>query len=480
MKTLILIFTPILGLASRSQQVAEKLTTFFFARRFRTQDRRQHALPAGSGDTSPNQPRLTRWRRLVRPLAFLSLLGPGLIAANAGNDAGAVVTYSSDGAQYGYALLWMLVLVTISLCVVQEMCARLGAATGEGLAGLIRERFGVRGAVFAMFTQLVADALIIISEFAGIAAASQLLGIPIYLMVPLAAVGIWLVVTRSSSEQVEKIFLLMTLPFFAYPIAAVLGHPDWGQVARQTLVPSFHLTSTYLLLFVGTVGTTVTPYMQFYIQSSVAEKGAGMKHYARERADAYLGAIFADLIAACMIIATGATIFVASGGAGVPISDARQAAMALVPFLGQYAIPLFALGLLGASLLAAAVLPISTTYAFCESFGFERGVARSVREAPVFYGLFTGLLALGALVALIPGLSLVEVILFAQVINGILLPILLVFILRLVNDRRLMGRYTNSRFQNVVAWGTMLLLSALSLVLLASIFLPLVGVRFLS
>ncbi|HEV7128658.1 MAG TPA: Nramp family divalent metal transporter [Ktedonobacterales bacterium] len=421
------------------------------------------------------------WRRLrhLRPLAFLGFLGPGLIAANAGNDAGGIATYSTVGAQYGYGLLWMMVLITVSLAVVQEMCARMGAATGKGLSDLIRERFGVRGAIFAMTTLLVANTLTTISEFFGVAAAMELFGIPKYVSVPVAAVAVWYLVTQGSYRRVEKIFLAMTFAFFAYPIAAVLAHPDWGQVTRNLVVPSFHWQSTYLLLFVGTVGTTITPYMQLYIQSSVAEKGVKMDRYGPEKADAYVGTLFGNFISAFIIIACAATIFVASGGRGVVINTADQAARALAPLLGSYAPILFGIGLLGASLLAAAVLPLSTAYSICESFGFEHGVSRSFREAPVFLGLFTGMLALGALIALIPGLPLIQLLVIVQVINGVLLPILLVFILLLVNDRRVMGKYVNGPVNNVIAWGTTVMMIALSTVMIASIVLPALGVPFL-
>lgn len=428
-----------------------------------------------------------RWRKsrfagFARPLAFLGFLGPGLIAANAGNDAGGIATYSTVGAQYGYSLLWMMVIVTISMGVVQEMCARMGAATGKGLSDLIRERFGIRGAAFAMLTLLVANSLITVSEFAGIAAASELFGIPKYITVPVAAVGVWLLITRGSYGKVEKIFLFMTFAFFAYPIAAIMARPNWGQVALHTVVPTFpkqHL-GTYLLLFVGTVGTTITPYMQLYIQSSVAEKGMDMADYPAERADAYFGAIFGDLISIFIIIATAATVFVASHGVGMPINDAKQAAQALAPFLGRNAVVIFAIGLLGASLLAAAVLPLATSYSICESFGFERGVSFSFREAPIFQGIFTGMLALGALVALIPGLPLIQLMIFVQVVNGVLLPILLVFILRLVNDRSIMGKYVNGRVNNIIAWGTTVVLTTLCAVMIFSIILPLLGIPFLS
>ncbi len=421
---------------------------------------------------------LRNWRRW-RPLGLLSFLGPGMIAANAGNDAGGIATYSAVGAQYGYGLLWMMVIITVSLCVVQEMCARMGAATGKGLSDLIRERFGVRGAAFAMLTLLIANTFTTISEFAGIAAALELFGVTKYISVPVAAVAVWLLVTRGSYRRVEKIFLVMTLAFFAYPIAAFMAHPDWGQVAHSVVMPTFRWQSTYLLLFVGTVGTTITPYMQLYIQSSVAEKGVTMERYGPEKLDAYFGSIFGDVISGFIIVACGATIFAASGGKGVMINTADQAARALAPLLGPYAPYLFGIGLLGASLLAAAVLPLSTSYAISESFGFERGVSTSFKEAPVFQGLFTGMLVLGALVALIPGLPLIQLLIIVQVINGVLLPILLVFILLLVNDRRIMGKYVNGPVKNVVAWGTTGLLTVLCTVMILSIILPPLGIPFL-
>jgi NRAMP (natural resistance-associated macrophage protein)-like metal ion transporter len=415
--------------------------------------------------------------RFVKLFAFLGFLGPGLIAATAGNDVGGVVTYSSDGAQFGYGFLWAMVLITISMAVVQEMCARMGAATGKGLSDLIRERFGVRGAAFALLTLLVANALITVSEFAGIAAVSELFHVSKFLAVPIAALGVWLLVTRGSYGKVEKVFLLMTLAFLAYPIAAIMAHPDWGQVLRQTVVPTVHLSAAYLFLLIGTIGTTITPYMQLYIQSSVAEKGVTMKRYAAERADTYFGAIFSDLISAFIIIAMGATVFVASGGVGVQITTAEQAALALAPFVGRFAPIVFGVGLVGAALLAAAVLPLTTAYAITETFGFERGVSFSFRAAPIFNGLFTGMLAFGALVALIiPNGLLIQLMVLVQVANGILLPILLIFILRLVNDRRIMGRYVSGRVQNIIAWGTTGILILLSSTLVIITILSLLGV----
>jgi Mn2+/Fe2+ NRAMP family transporter len=449
----------------------------------RGMDSVKRASKAGGQKAAPSLER--RWRKIrqspfFRPLAALGFLGPGLIAASAGNDAGGITTYAAVGAQYGYSLLWMLIPATIALMVVQEMVARMGAATNQGLSDMIRERFGVRGAAFAMLTLFIANALITISEFAGIAAASELLGIPKLISVPLAVIGLWLLITRGTYNRVEKVFLAMALVFIAYPIAAFLAKPDWGQVALQTIRPSFQLTSAYLLLFVGTVGTTITPYMQLYLQSSVAEKRIPLEDYPNERNETYLGALFGDIIAGFIIIATGATVFIASNGAGVQLQFASQAAEALVPIAGQYAGLLFAIGLIGASLLAAAVVPLSTSYAICESFGFERGVSQSFKDAPIFHGIFVGLLVVGALVALIiPNSLLVTLIIIAQVINGVLLPILLVFILLLVNDRRIMGSMVNKRAQNIIAYATVVILSLLSLVMIASVILPALGIPFL-
>ena len=421
------------------------------------------------------------FRPFIRPLTALSFLGPGLIAANAGNDAGGITTYAAVGAQYGYGLLWMLIPITISMAVVQEMCARMGAATNKGLSDLIRERFGVRGAAFAVLTLFIANALLTISEFAGIAAASDLLGIPRLITIPLVVIGLWMLITRGSYSRAEKIFLVMTLAFFAYPIAAFLARPDWGQVGLQVIHPTARITSAYILLFVGTVGTTITPYMQLFIQSSVAEKRIPLEKYPQERADAYTGAIFGDIISAFIIIATGATVYVASHGAGVQLQSAQQAAQALTPFLGKYAEVIFAIGLIGASILAAAVVPLTTAYNVCESFGFERGVSMSFRQAPIFHGLFIGLLIAGAIVALlIPANMLVSLIIVAQVINGVLLPIELVFIVLLVNDRDIMGDMVNGRINNVIAYTTVTLLSLLSLIMIVSVVLPLFGVPFLS
>jgi Mn2+/Fe2+ NRAMP family transporter len=395
---------------------------------------------------------------------FLAVLGPGLVAANAGNDAGGIATYAQVGASYGYDLLWMMVLITISLIVVQEMCARMGAITGKGLSELIREEFGPRWTVFAMFTLLVANGLTTISEFAGIGASLELVGVSRFISVPICGLLIWWLVARGSYSRVERIFLLMTLAFFAYPISAVLAKPDWAQVARSTLIPTFRLDSGYLFMFVATVGTTITPYMQIFVQSSIVDKGITASEYKYERGEVVFGSIFSNVIAGFIIITTAATLYVHQ----LPINTAADAAQALAPLAGPYAGFLFGLGLFGASMLAAGVLPLATAFSITEAFGWEKGLSTNPSEAAAFYYLFTSLIVLGVLVTLIPGLPLIQLLLVVQVINGILLPVLLVFIVKLSSSRAIMGSYQNGRWFNVLAWGTVIVVGGLAVLLLAT------------
>jgi Mn2+/Fe2+ NRAMP family transporter len=410
------------------------------------------------------------------PLRLLLVLGPGLIAANAGNDAGGIATYASVGAKYGYDLLWMLLLITVSLAIVQEMAARLGATTGRGLLDLIRERYGIGWALFAIVVVLLANGGVTISEFIGIRSALELFGVSPWLSVPLAAVGLWWLVVQGCYSGVERVFLAMTLVFFAYPIAAALAQPDWGQVLRRTVIPSVHLDPDYLMLFVATVGTTITPYMQLFQQSATVEKGVARRYYHGERVDAYAGALFSNVVAAFIIIASAATLHVVGN---TDVESAAEAAQALAPLVGGYATALFGVGLLGASLLAAAVLPLATAYSVCEAFGFRKGVNLDFRRAPVFQGLFTALLVVGALVALLPGLPVFALLIAIQVLNGLLLPVILLFMLRLINDRRLMGELANGRAYNLFAWTTALGLTALVMVLLGSLLLRALGVDLL-
>ena len=410
---------------------------------------------------------MTLLRRLPRKrlLAFLAIMGPGLVTATADNDAGGIATYATVGAAYGYSLLWILILITISLGVVQEMAARLAVVTGKGLSDLIREEFGVRTTAFAMFTLLIANVATTIAEFAGIAAASELLGIPKYIAVPLSAVLIWFVVVRGNYKRVEKIFLALSLVFIAYVFAGFLARPNWGDVAHGLFTPTIIPETKFALLFIATVGTTITPWMQFYLQASIVDKGLTPEEYPYARVDVLFGAFVTDFFSFFMIVATGATLFVA----GVrEINSAGEAAQALAPIAGPLAEQLFALGLLGASLLAGSILPLSTAYAICEAFGWERGVNQTMEDAPVFYGLYTGLIVIGAAVALIPNAPLFLILLLSQDVNGILLPVILILLLRLANNPRLMGKHVNSRLANAISWSTALVLIAATIVLLVS------------
>lgn len=405
-------------------------------------------------------------------LRLLLILGPGLVATSAGNDAGGIATYSSAGAKYGYDLIWVMVIITVSLAVVQEMCARLGAATGRGLLDLIRERFGVGWALFAVGVILVANTGVTISEFVGVAAAAELFGVSKYVAVPIAAVLLWLLVTYGSYPRVEKLFLLMTVVFFAYPAAAIMAGPDWGEVARGAFVPTLRADSEYLFVLVALLGTTVTPYMQLFQQSSIVERGAARRHYGPERLDAYVGTVFSNLMSISMIIATAATLH-AMGR--TEVESAADAARALEPVVGAAATMLFAVGLLGASLLAGAVLPLATSYAVSEAFGVPKGVNLDFRRARIFFTLFTALIIIGAALALVPGLPVIEMLVAVQVLNGALLPVVLIFILRLINDQRLTGELKNTRLANVLGWGTFALITTAVAVMLGGQLLGLLG-----
>jgi Mn2+/Fe2+ NRAMP family transporter len=402
--------------------------------------------------------------RRSRFLLVLGLLGPGLIAANAGNDAGGIATYSSVGAKYGYSLLWAMVLITVSLVMVQRAAARMGAVTGKGLAELIRERYGIRWSAFATTAVLVANMGICISDFVGIGAALGLAGIPAQVSVPIAAGCIWLIILRGSYRSAERIFIWMTIPFFAYPVAAILAHPDWAEVGHSLVVPQIQTNPAYLLLFVATAGTTITPYMQLYLQSAVVERGAGKDELKAEGREAVAGALFANLIAIFIIIATAATLF--AHGTHT-IGSAADAAKALGPLAGEYAELLFGVGLLGASLLAAAILPIATSYVLSESLGFEKGVGRRAREAPVFMGVIAAMIAISTIVAVIPGVPVISLLIGVQVVNGLLLPINLFFIWRLSRSEELMGEHRNRGVVDGFTAATVAVTSALSLILVA-------------
>jgi NRAMP (natural resistance-associated macrophage protein)-like metal ion transporter len=405
--------------------------------------------------------------RRARLFAFLGLLGPGLIAANAGNDAGGIATYSSVGAKYGYTLLWTMVLITISLAIVQKLAARMGVVTGKGLAELVREEYGIRWSVFATSAVLIANVGICISDFVGIGAAVGLTGVPVQISVPIAAVGIWLIIVRGSYRSAERIFIWFTIPFFAYPIAAILAHPHWGKVGKAIVVPHLHSSSAFIVLLIALAGTTITPYMQLYLQSAVVERGVREEELPHEEREAVAGAIFANLIASFIIIATGATLFTH----GIhEISSAADAARALKPFAGHYASALFGIGLLGASLLAAAILPIATSYVVSESLGYEKGVGRRREEAPVFVNIITGMILLSAFVAMIPGVPVISLLVGVQVVNGLLLPINLFFIWRLSRSRSVMGEHRSRGALDGAAAVTVGVTSLLSLALVVITF----------
>lgn len=395
-----------------------------------------------------------------RLVAFLAVLGPGFITANVDNDPGGILTYSQAGAQFGYQLLWTLIPVTIGLIVVQEMAARMGAVTGKGLSDLIREEFGLRATFFTMLVLGLADFGNIISEFAGLASGMAIFGISKYIVVPLGAVMVWTLIVRGRYKPVERILVVASLVYFAYPISAFLAKPDWDLALKQTFVPTLSSNPAYLVVIVGLIGTTITPWMQFYLQASVVEKGIDTRHYGLCRLDVIAGCIVTDVIAFFIVVACGATIYHSNHP---EITDVAQAAVALKPFAGKFASLLFAAGLINASLMSATILPLATSYNVCEGLGFESGVDKRFSEAPVFYWLYTLLVGGGAGIVLIPHLPLLKFILYSQVANGILIPFVLVYMLLLVNRPRLMGSFRNNGWQNGIAWATavtMILLTA--------------------
>ncbi len=394
--------------------------------------------------------------------AYLSILGPGIIAANAGNDAGGIATYATVGADYGYLMLWTFIPLTIGLCLVQEMCARMGIVTGKGLSDLIREQFGVRWTILVMLALLIANAGVTISEFVGIGISMELFGVPRIVSVPVAAIAIWWLIAKGSYKSVERVFLVMSMVFFAYVISAFLAKPNWTEVFGHLVTPHLEYAPSFLFTVVAIIGTTISPYMQVFVQSSVVEKETRLEDYPLTRADVFIGTFFAMAIAFFISVSTAATLNVN----GIHIETAADAAQALAPLAGKYAGILFAVGLFGASMLAAGVLPLATAYSISEALGFEKGLSQSFRDAPIFLGIYTFLIALGAIVAILPGFNPISILLFTQVINGLLLPILLFAILFLVNKTDLMGAHKNSFWFNLLAWIITILISILSLLLL--------------
>jgi Mn2+/Fe2+ NRAMP family transporter len=412
-----------------------------------------------------------RQRAVIRPLrvmryrllALLAVIGPGFVTANVDNDPGGILTYSQAGAKYGYALLWTLIPTTIALIVVQEMAARMGVITGKGLSDLIREEFGLRMTFFTMVVLSLADFGNIAAEFAGVASGLGIFGVSKYIAVPIAAALVWGVIVRGSYKHVEKGLLLFSLIYFTYPISAFLGHPDWSHALHDTFIPQLSRDPGYVVMIVGLIGTTITPWMQFYLQASVVEKGISKRNYKLCRLDVVFGCIVTDVIAFFIVVACASTLF--QSGTHREINDVGEAAKALAPFAGQFASLLFAVGLVNASLLSAAILPLATAYNVCEGLGFESGIDRRFNEAPIFYGLYTALILSGAGFVLIPGMPLLKVILFSQVANGVLLPFVLTFMLLLVNKDRLMGEYKNGVWGNIIGIATSLIMIALTVVM---------------
>ncbi|MBM6904798.1 divalent metal cation transporter [Collinsella tanakaei] len=391
----------------------------------------------------------------------LGAMGPGLLAALSGNDAGGIATYSSAGASYGYGTLWMLPLMAVLLIVVQETAARCGCVTGKGFASLIREKYGVRKSALAMGALLVANTAVTISEFAGIASGLALFGVPATVSVPLVGLAIWSLTMSGSFQRIEKILLMVSCVFVTYIVAAFLAGPDWGQVAAATVSPHIVPEPEYVSLLVATIGTTIAPWMIFLAQNNVVDKNVDESGIILQRIDTTSGSIIACAIAWFIVVTTGAVLY----PAGVQVSDAADAALALEPIAGEFSTILFASGLVAASFLAACVLPGVTSSAICEAFGWERGADRSWEEAPIYRGIITAVIVASALLVIMPGINLFQIMMSAQVINGVLLPVLLVFLLFIAQDRHIMGEYRNGRVWNVLTWATIVIITVLTIIM---------------
>lgn len=400
---------------------------------------------------------------------LFAAVGPGLIAAAADNDAGGITTYSLAGARFGYGLLWVLILVTFSLGVTQEMGARMGVVTGKGFGGLIRERFGARWAALAILVMLVANLFTTVAEFAGIATSLRIFGVPTYISVPIAAVAVYYLMARFDFRRVQQVFLLSGVLYLSYVISGILARPDWSLATRSVIQPEIPWSNTaYLLMFVATVGTTITPWGQFFIQSYIVDKRLNAEDLGYARADVYIGAFLTNFVAFFIIVACAATLWASRMQIDPATADAGQLALALRPLAGQFASGLFAFGLLNASLLGAAILPLTTAYATSETFGWESGIDKRLREAPIFYGMLAFFIFVAGLIVLVPNLPLLQLMFLPQVLNGVLLPVVLIFVLKITNDPAFMGQYTNSRLFNAVAVVTVIGMIILTALLLAS------------
>jgi Mn2+/Fe2+ NRAMP family transporter len=403
-----------------------------------------------------NAPQILKRVRPLRGrlLLFLAVVGPGIITANVDNDAGGITTYSVAGARYGYSLLWMLGLVALALIIVQEMSARLGVVTGKGLADLIREKMGVRATAIIIGILLIANLANTVSEFAGVAASMEIFNVDKMISVPVAALLVWLLIVKGSYKMVERVFLVASGIYLSYVASGLLANPPWSEVAHAFVTPTFHFNAGYITIFITVIGTTIAPWMQFYQQASIVDKGLKIEDYSYERVDVIVGSVFAVFVAAFITIACAATIFKSN----LDIQTAEDAAVALAPLASENAATLFALGLLNASVFSAAILPLSTAYVVCEAFGWESGVSRDWKDAPVFFWIYTIFIILGAIIILFPIKSLIDAMLYSQTLNGVLLPIILIVMLRLINDQGLMGKYVNGKIFNSIAWGTVVIL----------------------
>ncbi|MBI2545981.1 Nramp family divalent metal transporter [Candidatus Woesearchaeota archaeon] len=404
-------------------------------------------------------------------MLFLAVIGPGLITANVDNDAGGIATFSVAGARFGYALLWTLIPITILLAMTQEMCARMGAVTGKGLSDLIRENFGIRMTVFIMIGLVLANFSVTVAEFAGIAAAAHIFGVSKYLVIPLVVFITSFFIIRSNYKTLEKIFLIMILFYGTYVVSAFMAKPDWGEVLQATVVPSFTLSAPYLFLLVGLIGTNITPWMQFFLQSTIVEKGIKEEDYKYSRIEVWLGSIMTNAVSFFIIVTCAVTLF----AAGVYITDAGDAAAALEPVAGRYASLLFAIGLFGAALFGAMILPLSTAFSVTEGMGWENGLNKNFKGAPEYYTIFLVLLIGSALLVLAPGIPLIKVMLVSQVINGLLLPFILIPMLLLTSNKALMGKHANSKLFNAVAWTGCILVVILALLLTVLTLFPNIG-----
>lgn len=399
-------------------------------------------------------------------IVFLSIMGPGIITANVDNDAGGITTYSLAGSQFGYSLMWLFIPMFIALAIIQEMGVRLGIVSEKGLADLIRERMGIKITIILMVALVATNFGNVLAEFSGIAVSTGIFNIPRFIALPLAALFIWLLVVKGNYKSVEKVFLLASALYFTYIIAGFLAGPNWGLAAKNIVSPTITLNAAYIAMVVGVIGTTIAPWQMFYIQSSIVEKEVSLKNLKFSKIDAILGAIVVNVVAFFIVLACAATINVH----GIPVNNVADVSAALTPIAGQYASILFAFGFLNASLFAASILPLATAYFFCEMLGFEAGVNKGFREAPVFHGLYLGLIILAVIIIMFPNAPLLSILFFSQVANGILLPFILIFTLLIINDKKIMGEYVNSRIQNIIAGITIVLLIGLSIALVTTSF----------